>query len=115
MRHTLAGLVAGVVFLLTSNPAWADPVLYGGNGNGSPINRGGLVTINQTTGAGTLVGIPLAGGGLSGIAFSAAGDLYGSTVGTGGSSLVRINPDTGALIATIGPITFNGARPASAT
>src|SRR5206468_9346831 len=82
--------------------------MYGSNGNGT-LNRGALVTINQTNGTGTLVGTPVAGTGLSGLAFHPDGRLFASTVTSGSpSSLIQVNPDTGALIATIGTINENG-------
>ena len=82
--------------------------MYGSNGNGA-LNRGALVRINQTNGSGTVVGTPVAGVGLPGLAFHPDGRLFGSTVTSGNpSSLIQINPDTGALIATIGTINDNG-------
>src|SRR5206468_5855302 len=82
--------------------------MYGGNGNGE--NPGALVIINQTNGTGTIVGTPVAGVGLSGIAFHPDGRLFASTIAGFGttSTLIQVNPDTGGLIATIGPITDNG-------
>jgi hypothetical protein len=105
----MLGLVAGAFLLLTAGAAGADPlVLYGGNGNDG--NGGALVTINPTTGAGTLVGTPVPGRGLSGLAFLSNTELFGSTVSgfNGSSTLIRINPDTGALIGTAVPITAGG-------
>jgi hypothetical protein len=105
--------------------------MYGGNGghgNGDSINDGSLVTVDQTTAAVTLVGHP--GGAcpgptcikrLSGLAFDSTGALYASTLTGGGfpppppaltSTLIRLNPDTGALLATIGPITDGPGGPA---
>ena len=82
--------------------------MYGSNGNGA-LNRGALVTINQTNGSGTVVGTPVAGVGLPGLAFHPDGRLFASTVTNGNpSTLIQINPDTGALIATIGTINDNG-------
>src|SRR5439155_12771375 len=73
------------------------------------LNRGALVTINQINGSGTLVGTPVAGVGLSGLAFHPDGRLFASTVVSGNpSTLIQVNPDTGGLIATIGTITDNG-------
>src|SRR5206468_10603065 len=82
--------------------------MYGANGNGA-LNRGALIIIDQTNGSGTVVGTPVGGVGLPGIAFHPDGRLFASTVTSGSSStLIQVNPDTGALIATIGPITDNG-------
>ena len=52
---------------------------------------------------------PVANVGLPGLAFHPDGRLFASTVTSGNpSSLIQINPDTGALIATIGQINDNG-------
>jgi hypothetical protein len=77
--------------------------LYGGIGRGSPLNPGSLITVNQATGAGVLVGHPDSVPGLTGLVFDISGTLYGTTIsgmlGTGRfSQLVRINPATGAQI-----------------
>src|SRR5206468_5951352 len=71
---------------------------------------GALVTINQTNGTGTIVGTPVSGVSLTGIAFHPDGRLFASTIAGFGttSTLIQVNPDTGGLIATIGPITDNG-------
>ena len=104
----------GVLFisLAAAGLARAD-ILYGGNGNGSAVFPGELVTINQTTGVGTLVGDPVTPGGLSGIAFASPTLLYGSTIGNIGnvSTLITINPATGLLVTTIGPITAGATGP----
>ena len=82
--------------------------MYGSNGNGA-LNRGALITINQTNGTGTLVGTPVSGVGLPGLSFHPDGRLFASTVTSGNpSTLIQINPNTGGLIATIGTINDNG-------
>ena len=68
---------------------------------------GALITINQSDGSGTVVGFPAIGAGLNGIAFDSRGRLFASTI-TGTSTLIQIDPDTGALISTIGPINVAG-------
>ena len=72
--------------------------MYGGNGNG--VNQGALITINQTNGQGTIVGTPVSGRGLTGISFHPDGRLFASTISQslGTSTLIQVNPDTGALI-----------------
>src|ERR1700730_16776204 len=77
--------------------------LYGGIGRGSPLNPGALITVNQDTGAGALVGHPDSVPGLTGLVFDISGMLYGTTISgelfTGRfSNLVRISPGTGAQI-----------------
>ena len=93
-----------------------EEVLYGGNGghsNASSINDGSLVILDQVTAALTVVGHPTGIARLTGIAFDSSGALYASTQEAGGfpppappmsSTLIRIDPDTGALLSTIGPI-----------
>jgi hypothetical protein len=88
-------------------PPPAGETLYAVNGNSS--GRGALVLVDQTNGIGTLIGTPVQGVGLSGIAFHPDGRLFATTVTTGNpSTLIQVNPDTGALIATIGVISDNG-------
>ena len=49
--------------------------LYGGIGRGSPLNPGALITVNQNTGAGTLVGHPDSVPGLTGLVFDISGAI----------------------------------------
>ena len=82
--------------------------MSGSNGNNT-TNRGALVTINQTNGAGTVVGTPVANVGLPGLAFHPDGRLFAVTLtNLTPSTLIQVNPDTGALITSIGAITDNG-------
>jgi len=111
-----------VILSLALPAVQADVIMFGVNGghpnpDGSPlsINNGWLVIVNQTTGAVTPVGHPAGVSKLSGVAF--LNDiLYGSTInGNVGfpppvpsspvSDLVKIDPNTGALLQDIGPIT----------
>ena len=84
--------------------------LYGGIGRGSLLNPGWLITINQNTGGGALVGHPDSVPGLTGLVFDISGTLYGTTISgalfTGRfSTLVHIDPSTGAQIGPAVPIT----------
>src|SRR5579884_230699 len=103
----------------------AGTIMYGVNGghnnpDGSPlsINNGWLVIVDQTTGAVTPVGHPAGVSKLSGVAFETNGDLFATALSNVGypppvpssptTTLVKINPATGALLANIGPITAGG-------
>jgi hypothetical protein len=114
--------------LILTSLASASPILYGGNGghrnvDGTPlsIHDGWLVTVDQATGAVIPVGHPAGIARLSGISFAGSDLLYGATLGGGGfpdvppppnsSRLVQINPDTGALVSDIGPITAGAGGP----
>jgi sugar lactone lactonase YvrE len=83
-----------------STAAIASADLFAGMAAGSPANPGAVATLDPTTFAGTVLGTPVAG--LSGVAFTPDGRLWGSTRtggGTGtGSDLAEIDPATGALI-----------------
>ncbi|MFL6583281.1 MAG: hypothetical protein ACJ8KU_02045, partial [Chthoniobacterales bacterium] len=95
----------------------AAEVLYGGLGghnNGDSTNDGALATVNQTTGAVTIVGHPTDTPPItriSGLAFEPAGNLYASTLTPGGgfpppsgprtSNLVALNPSNGALLSSV--------------
>lgn len=106
------GQVVSVLVDPTGSP---DPSLYGGVGNGAGAAAGRLLAINQTSGAGTIVGDPVTPGGLTGLVYDpSTGFFLGSTIQGGGSTstLVRIHPDTGALVATIGAITDGLGGPA---
>ena len=112
-----AMLAAGLLLLLVPGAAIAGPsvagtILYGGVGGDTPSNSaniGALVIVDQNNAALTVVGTPVPGTRISGVAFDSTGALYGSTIGIGlpplTSTLIRIDPNTGALIAVIGPIT----------
>ena len=118
-RLVLSAYVVAVLLFLVSRDAIADSVtLFGGIGKGSPVGTAGdLITINQTTGAGTIVGHPDAIAGLTGLAFDSAGTLYGSTIsgslpptGPPGrtSTLVIIDPTGGAQVGLAHSITAGG-------
>ena len=107
-----------VTILLFSAPAvsLAQTTLFGGVGRGAGAHRGEVITIDQTTATGTLVGAgatdPQAG--LTGLAFDSSGQLFASTInapvfgGTPVSTLIRIEPLTGEQVALIGTIRLAG-------
>jgi len=93
----------------------AASTLYGGLGghsNGDSTNDGSLGIVDPNTGAVTIVGHPAGVARITGLAFGLNGFLYGSTQIAGGfppppgpvgtSNLIRIDPNTGALISSVG-------------
>ena len=110
-------LVVASLLLLCSEAAVSAPILVGGIGFGSQVNRGRVADINPATGAGTLLSgrgvAPNAG--LNGLAIDASGALYGSAISNpvfadpviGSPTLVSLNPITGELLSGV-PITFGG-------
>jgi len=126
--HRLLTTMAAVLTLGAVQPCFGGIALYGGLGghaiSAGPVasaNDGSLVTIDQTAGTTTLVGHPDNVARLTGIAFDQAGDLFGSTLGSipfppppsmTTSTLIRIDPATGAELASIGPITAGVGGPA---
>ena len=115
-RYTRGALLLAVLLCLTT-PVVAAEVLYGGLGghnNGDSTNDGALCIVNQTTGAVTIVGHPIATPPItriSGLAFEPAGNLYASTLTPGGgfpppsgprsSNLIALNPNNGALLTSV--------------
>ncbi|MCA9121143.1 MAG: pre-peptidase C-terminal domain-containing protein [Planctomycetaceae bacterium] len=85
--------------------AISEETLYAGVGRGSPINPGGVLLVDDTSGAGTLLADPITPGGLTGLGFDSSDRLWGSSIdGPGGnrvSNLVEIDPDTGALLTSV--------------
>jgi hypothetical protein len=93
MRTTPLSFNALAVSVLLMSSAGVQPVstqakeisagqtfLYGGIGRGSLQNAGSLVLIDQTSGAGTVIGHPDAVPGVTGLAFDMAGNLYATTI-----------------------------------
>lgn len=92
-------------------------ILVGGNGghnNGTSINDGSLVVLDQNTAATAVIGHPVGVARLTGLAFNQAGDLYASATSPGGfppppenpltCRLLKLDPDTGKVIKEIGDI-----------
>ncbi len=109
MRTVLLGLSAAAVLVIASESVAAT--MYGSSApfevTGQTVPVGSLVIVDQEDASGTLVGVPLAGSGQSGIAFNSLGELFGST-GFGDSTspgaLIQIDPDSGTLLENIGII-----------
>jgi hypothetical protein len=76
---------------------------------GSTHAGGAVVAIDQQTGADVLVGAPTGGGDtLPGLDFDSTGRLFGTTLAGSASALVRIDPDTGLSLGTIGTVADGG-------
>jgi hypothetical protein len=103
-------VMLGVLFVPAAG--LAQTTLFAGIGRGSAQNRGAILTIDQANGMGTFVGVgatdPQAG--VTGLDFDSAGRLFASTInaplfgGTPFSTLIRLDPLTGAQVALIGTI-----------
>ena len=134
-----AGQGAGGPNIFTVNPATGAATLVGDTGLGvaavggldfrsdgtlfaavNIVGDGGtgsetLATINKATGAATVIG-PFGTEGMEGIAFDAAGRLWGSTSARGGGgstpALYRIDPATGAAT-LVAPILSSSGTPPS--
>ncbi len=105
----LCGIFVAALLVVVSDAVAAE--MYGSSAPfevlGQTVPVGALLIVNQENGSGTLVGVPIADQGLVGIAFNSGGGLFGSTRGDpvqAGSTLVRIDPNSGDLIKTIGTI-----------
>ena len=95
----LAGLFCLAGLMVMTGPAKSAPILYGGAGNFGTALDGSILTVNQSTGAGTLVGTPSTLG-ITGLAFDSNGNLYATTI-KGGVTLEKIDPTTGNQISSI--------------
>lgn len=119
MRHirkiATAAALSGMFALGSASIAVAGPVgLYGSVGNGSGANRGDILKINLTdTSINTVVGNPTTSGGITGIDFDAEGRLWGSQLFgfNSTSTVIQINPNTGALIGTAKNIHTDALNP----
>ncbi len=87
--------------------------------NGGSLERdlgfespGAVLSIDQTTGAGTVLATPMPGLGVTGVATDSLGRVFASTGTTGsatdGPRLIRIDPATGALLADVGRLQTAG-------
>ncbi len=84
-------------------------MLYGAGRGTNPDYNSTFGTLDQANADYTLLGDPAAAGPLPAIAMNFAGEMFGAANTSAGSSssgiLIRIDPQTGALTSTIGPIT----------
>lgn len=101
-----------IVLLAAASLSPAQQVLYGGNEwlQFESANTGYLVTLDQDSGAVTLIGRPDGVRRISGLAFDEAGTLWATSLTDSPSGTVRtsqllqLDPRDGSLIATIGPV-----------
>ena len=130
MKCLLMVVVLLIATTLTFNPvvpptatamkvSSGQTTLYGGVGRGPGTDRGTLITIDQTNADGTLVGVGASDPavGITGLAFDTSGDLFASTIsdivfgGSPQSTLIRLNPVTGAQLELIGTIHLANTTP----
>jgi DNA-binding beta-propeller fold protein YncE len=109
-RRTVVFMVA---VALAFSPVSAQS-LFGVNGGsgGGFSSPGAFVRIDPLTGAATVLGTPMPGLGLTGVAVDPQGRIFASTGTTDGATngprLIRIDPATGALLADVGRLQTAG-------
>src|SRR5438094_463845 len=111
-------IIGSTLALMGLQIALAETVLYGGlgghgvsSGPQASTNDGALVIVSQIDGSTRVVGHPAGIARISGLAFGLDGTLFAATQDGGGfppppgpvstSNLIRINPDTGALMSSV--------------
>ena len=110
----VATAVVAVFLAALPAPAGAQQVLLGslGGAHAGADDGGALVRIDQTTGAATVIGTPVPGYGLPGLAVNSAGQVYAVTSDTDGAGayprLITVDPTNGALLSTVGNLTYLG-------
>lgn len=112
MKLLSALIIVAALLVIRPVDGAAVEILLGGVGRGSSEGTpGSLVILDQTTAAGTFVGHPGGVAGLTGLAFDSTGALFGTAIAAsfGSTSVIRIDPDTGAQIGSAVPITFGGS------
>lgn len=114
--------VSGVVGFATvsafnaSSALAAEITMYAVKGYGSGADRGEVVILPNPgdTSQSFLVGNPANGIGITGLDFDSDGNLYAASSGQEGvdhiSNLLRIDPDSGALLEFVGQIHTNAAN-----
>jgi hypothetical protein len=83
--------------------------MFGGVGNGSALNPGGVLLLNQATADGKLIADAVTPGGITGLDFTTTDRLFATTrAGGPDSNLVEIDPDTGLPLGPAVPILLAG-------
>jgi hypothetical protein len=105
-------VLVGMVALCCSSASGQSLIGVNGGSGGGFASPGAFLTIDQTTGAGTVLGTPLSGLGLTGVAVDSLGRVFASSgtteSATNGPRLIQIDPATGALIADVGRLQTAG-------
>jgi hypothetical protein len=113
------GRVASFVVIVCAVVSVAQaqgPTLYAVNGGPNRSSEpGAFLTMDQTTGATAVVGTPIAGVGLPGLAINSGGRAFAVTsTHLGNSRLIEIDISSGALLSDIADLTYLGS-PVSVT
>ena len=99
------------IIVLAAVPAFGQEILLASLGGAAvgADDGGAIVTIDQTTGEATVLGTPLPGVGLTGLASDSNGRVFAVTDNvTANARLIEVDPQDGSLIATIGDLMFSG-------
>jgi hypothetical protein len=103
---------AGMLALFCSSASGQTLIGVNGGSGGGFDSPGAVLSIDQTSGAGTVLGTPLPGLGVTGVAADRLGRVFASTgaaeSATNGPRLIQIDPATGALIADVGRLQTTG-------
>lgn len=100
-------VLLGFLLLCGSAGAQERPILGVVDDVGPSL--GALVSINRDNGAAFVIGTPLPGVGLTGVATLTNGQLVASTLELGGSRLLGVDAESGSAV-VIGPL-LDGAQP----
>jgi len=103
----------GILALFCSSVSGQTLIGVNGGSGGHFESPGAVLSIDQTTAAGTVLATPLPGLGVTGVAADSLGRVFAST-GTGksatnGPRLIQIAPATGELLADVGRLQTAGA------
>lgn len=113
MRSTaFPRLLLAATIIFAAVPAFGQETLLASLGGAAvgADDGGAIVEIDQTTGAATVLGTPLPGVGLTGLAASSTGRVFAVTDNASANArLIEIDPQTGGLIGTIGDLMFSGS------
>lgn len=97
------------MFIFTAQSVFAAEILLAslGGAHDGADNGGAIVMIDQSTGAATVLDIPMPGYSLPGLAADSNGRVFAVT-STQQGLLIEIDPETGSLLNNVGNLTYNG-------